>query len=502
MTPFARFWLFLLAILTSGIEDDPMSGKFIIKKRVAQVVCVGDSLTYGPQTADPGGTTSYPYYLAQYLNQTYEIQVFNRGVSGLGAADLYDVDYLLSATRPNQLPILIGHNNIFLRTNTPAEVVALIQSYVDARSANGWVPTVLTVPASAGDPDPDIRAAQFADLAELNDLIRATFPRVVDLDADPFIGQSGGADTTGPYFSGDHVHLSALGNQRIASLVGAYLVTGGHDGGPSAAILPQYGLRPVPSLTGYWRDWNTLNPIKATIYNLHNLAKTRAFSSSFDQNVPDDPFPHEPIYRVHNGLDGHPVMRFPGPAIDALGRFQSGFNEGTVYRPPLSTYVTSTEFQANALIKPTDVVGNDSVKYHNAGVICDDLSQWGLFLRRTAAGLYVPIAYSNPGDFTTGIEWDTPIPVNEWRYISFRIKSGKIGIRVGSQSDWQETPCGANTDLSGHLRIGANPASPGVSGNTNFIGDAAMYSIHNTADDSEDAADGLAVRSRYPSNDL
>src|SRR5271156_3025934 len=77
------------------------------------IVWRGDSRVWGSQTADPGGTTSSPYFLAQALGLKYEIAVFNHGVPGLGSTDLEDVDQLLRNDRPNILIDQIGINDIY-----------------------------------------------------------------------------------------------------------------------------------------------------------------------------------------------------------------------------------------------------------------------------------------------------------------------------------------------------------------------------------------------------
>lgn len=435
------------------------------------IVAVGDSITYGSQTADAGSSTSYPYFVSRDLGLAFDVNVFNRGVPGTGTENLPDVDYLLSRKRPNHLLIHSGGNDFYAAKESPATTLAWLADYVREREAHGWIVTVLTL---TGRGTVDDAASKQA--AAYDTLLRQTFPRVVDAAADPDIGHD--ATIPNPYFSVDAVHLSELGNARLATLVSDFLSRDNHLASDRTAVpLTSFGVRRDPSLTAWFRDWNTINTIEPTVFDLNNIASGRLFRRHLVLAGSSTP----PKESAH-GLGVHPTVSFPGNTVDDLAFYQSS--------ALLSDFFSADNLEVHALIKPEEVVANDPLPYSNDGVISDGATaHFGIFLRSVAPGRANVIAYVHDGDLR---QVELPIPLGTWSLVSMRLAGGMLGLRLGADGTWLETPAGPIADLTGPLRVGRN-ATVGHA----FHGELADLMIRNRYDDAVDLADRTYFKTRY-----
>lgn len=133
------------------------------------VVCFGDSIT----------ARYYPPYLADRI----EMNVINEGkggeLSGSGAARIGDV---LAEHRPAYICILEGINDISGADATVAQVVANLESMVNAAKANGTIPIVGTLTPLSGSRKEwaaDGRAAS----AAIREMVGRTGARLADVEA-------------------------------------------------------------------------------------------------------------------------------------------------------------------------------------------------------------------------------------------------------------------------------------------------------------------------------
>lgn len=225
-----------------GYQGQTASGKFARFKslRIAtdfdrkQVVCIGDSLTYG------GGSVSnltlrqkYPYVLAQLFEGS--IDVMNAGVNGESishmvtrsnatsnatGADGYRWGYRLSA-RPaaaRQVAVFYAGTNDRALGSSPAEILAELEAHTETLQGEGWKVVIVghlysekSSPAGSG-------GVQYnAEVDELNELLQesSVFDRYVDLLADARLQDPEDTD----YFDADKLHLNAAGAGVLAELV-------------------------------------------------------------------------------------------------------------------------------------------------------------------------------------------------------------------------------------------------------------------------------------------
>lgn len=473
----------LLILLTTIIAAtsarcDDMA--YLTPHRPINIVCVGDSITWGSQTASPGGATSYPYYLADdlaasrgFFSWAYDSRVRNVGVAGLGSEDLPDIDYLLSPGQANIAVVMIGVNDFYNASRTAAATVfARVSAWRTARAASGWRVIVLTCTGNTiNDATGDALALAY------DNLVRASGWEYVDIAADSIIGLGG----TGALISIDGVHLAAAGNARTASLVHTYLTTGFNLVAGNPIIATSYGPGRDSSLKAWYRDWWTISTVKTEVYELHNLARPRSFDMNLSEADQDHGAPHVPPQRVLNAVNGQRAVRFPGDGVDLTAYYQSS--------APMSSLVSAGSLLIHAVIKVSSIVASSSTPYVNDGIVCDSLSNIGLFIK--SGGTL--IAYANDGSFSKHA--DASISTGTWVAVSMRVSSGNLYVRVGTQAAWSSPTAltgGVITDLTGALRVGNNPTLTHP-----FNGDMADLIIRNAYDADVDAADGAYLRARY-----
>jgi lysophospholipase L1-like esterase len=199
---------------------------FLFNETRPQVVCDGDSLTFGYQLANPA-TQSYPAQLAVLLPAW---DIYNTGVSGeplgpqTGSAGMIgtapnSVDPLFRAGRSANVCIAWGGVNDLLgiswAAGTAAALEPIIAAYCAARHAVGWKVVLVTLPPSNySGTNAGYEAARLA----YNLWLRANFAPIadglLDLGGSTPYGQL--ADTVADTLDG--LHLNAGGYTVLAGM--------------------------------------------------------------------------------------------------------------------------------------------------------------------------------------------------------------------------------------------------------------------------------------------
>lgn len=421
-------------------------GRIIVKPgppAAPNIVCVGDSITLGQNTADPGGTTSYPYYLAQDLGYSYGLvagkRVINRGVSSLGSRDLPDVDYLLRPGQPNHIILMIGVNDIVSNFDL-AEIEGNVFPWISARVASGWIVTVKTLtvigPATTGQ---NIVSAQWSAA------IRSVFARVIEHATDPNIGHD--ATTPSAYITGDQTHPTALGNQLQASQCAAFMTT--HMSGATIPYVDtKYGLPITSDLTGWWRDWWSVSPTDLSVNNDHGLIDQHDFQNYLGQNgyTFSSP-PHLKCEKVAGDLNGYPTIHFPGNAVDNSAYFISALE--------CTQFFTASSCLAQIVFKAQSIETNAGSLDFNETLFTTGENTFGLALRNTGTG-YKIYAYIYDDTLALKTTAQLDVTLNTWYVASVRLTAGKLGLQLGSGDIWHEVSCGTINALDGLLRVGVS----------------------------------------------
>lgn len=183
------------------------------------VVCVGDSNTYGTNATTGQGTATgntYPGQLATALGGGYTVH--NIGVGGWQIPNLIEdktefLDPLFNVDCDfNVACVMIGTNDLGTG-GTPAATKAELDPYIASLRADGWkviVATLFSNNYSGNDIDDEIIDYNALILAD-TDLADA----IADIGSDPDIGPPDNHDDT-TYFAGDKVHLIDAGLGIVA----------------------------------------------------------------------------------------------------------------------------------------------------------------------------------------------------------------------------------------------------------------------------------------------
>ena len=189
------------------------------------VICDGDSQTFGYQSATSSGSpiqNSYPYQMARMFGDTAKIT--NIGVSGETVATMTtnasgSVDpYCDAAGFPNRNIVCLmgGTNDISVSGDTGTQAYNAVVAYCQARHAAGWRVICNTI-LSRGDSQWNSTKEGYRQTC--NSLIRANWPSfadgLADLDANPLIGGVGAYSNT-LYYDTDMLHFTNLGYDTIA----------------------------------------------------------------------------------------------------------------------------------------------------------------------------------------------------------------------------------------------------------------------------------------------
>jgi lysophospholipase L1-like esterase len=190
----------------------------------AQVICNGDSLTFGSHASKGEGTatgTTYPGVLAMRLGEGWKVT--NVGLPGWPTEGISNhakdhVDPLYDPKlKENVLIIMGGTNNMGIYHQDGAQAYAHVEEYCRARkAAHPWKILIVTLPMAAYPSyakDFDAKATTYDTLVRRN--WRRFADGVVDLQADPRFGAPG-AEFDSRYFDAkDHTHLTDAGYQLV-----------------------------------------------------------------------------------------------------------------------------------------------------------------------------------------------------------------------------------------------------------------------------------------------
>lgn len=190
-----------------------------------RIVCFGDSLTEGYQSAcvGPGlGVTPYGGFLQERLGECGRVLV--RGVCGETTQDMrqrYAVDVL--ALSPHYVVILGGTNDLGWGLSPQSVFDNLVWMYAEAQS-NGILPVGVTIPSLGGLAQGDygdspylqaIRARKAVNQS-LTEYCESKQIALVDLFTATCDAQY---QELAPQFSEDGLHLTTLGYRTLADLL-------------------------------------------------------------------------------------------------------------------------------------------------------------------------------------------------------------------------------------------------------------------------------------------
>ena len=215
-----------LFVTLSAIALSLASGGAIAQAPTAQVVCNGDSLTFGSHASKGEGTatgTTYPGVLAARLGVQWKVT--NVGLPGWATESLSNdakthVDPLYDPSlKENILIIMGGTNNMGIYHQDGAAAFAHMEEYCRARkAAHPWKILIATLPMAAYPSyakDFDAKATTYDTLVRRN--WRRFADGLVDLQADPRFGAPG-AEYNRRYFLEDHTHMTDAGYQLVGEI--------------------------------------------------------------------------------------------------------------------------------------------------------------------------------------------------------------------------------------------------------------------------------------------
>jgi len=439
------------------------------------VVCVGDSLTHGTGSTDPGGTTSYPYHLATELGLTYGTDVHNIGVPGASTHFLPDPDYLIRDDSTNWLVIMIGVNDIYGISNTAANTFARLQAYVAARPAGWHRITVCTLTGNTIG-----TSGQDDEAEDLDALIVSTFDSVADVAADPDVGFSavGGA----PNFDGDGLHLESAGYAIVAGIIATEVPALSSS---AATIEPEYGVVRDANLTAWFRDWLTLDNSNLTdVAPIYNIAEGSVLT-----NYVNGSGTFADLEASDAVFNDRPSVVYPGDA------FLQGV--GLTWAELLSASAFTIELVATVHIASV----SNSISYATDAFIGDNASTvpgmpgLGIFTNDEGGGVTSVRAYcndNNPVNF--GIRETAPVNVTVDTPLRIRVRlyQGLLGISVNGAA-FVTTPCN-NVDVvfTATPRLGMNFSGTGV-----LNGKIADVRVYDNVDTARDAINDAYDTARY-----
>lgn len=444
----------LLAFLLTLSLCQPTMGKPLLKANALTVICLGESLTSGSQSTGgvggEGSTNSYPAVLAARRGLTYDQQVINMGVGGIGIDTLPDPSPFYRRSRDVLVVLQEGINNFFSEV-TPADATDIfdkLQTKVDTIRGQGVRVLVCTL-TKVGLSNPAAQTERTA----YNTLIRNAYDggavdgvTMCDLAADSRIGDSAVID--GTYFAGDSYHLNNAGYAVMAEIIDGVLETSSNR--PSVVVADGTEVMALPHLTGWFTpDWSQRNTSSDEMFVMMNLAARRTFTRYLPENNQDAGGGHAQVTRVDNVLNGNPAARFPGN--------QDSGNDKTAYMQSsttLASFVSASSFFYAAVVNPTAIASTNANAHFNE-IVLGVSGGFGCGLGfRDSGGTKQVIAYVDDG--AKKVAAATAPSVGSPVAIFARLTGGKVGVRVGTQGSWVETASGDIADLTGALKIGAS----------------------------------------------
>lgn len=194
-----------------------------------QIVCDGDSITFGYGLADPT-TEAWPARLAALINNA-TWSIVNKAVSGQTLSQMEadastDIDPLFNGSYSRNIVICMGGTNDFYGAGNASVAVCLsrLQTYCANRQAAGWevwVCTMLPFDATFSNFPVVKQTNANQSIGDFNSSVRLAYLAyadvLVDFAADSRIGDAGDwADST--YYQSDGVHPKAAGDVILAAI--------------------------------------------------------------------------------------------------------------------------------------------------------------------------------------------------------------------------------------------------------------------------------------------
>lgn len=422
--------LLLLPVLLSLCDPIDEDMGIIIRRQVPNIVCVGDSLTYGTGASVPGGSTSYPGQLATSLSLTYGFRVINLGVPSLGLAGLPDPDYLLDDYNLNWLIVHIGINDIYAAGSSAAAAFALLQTYVTARAAAGWNVIICTL---TGNVAPGTTAGEKVIAAAYDTLIKANYTRYADLAANANIGNATSGSVT--YYDADGLHLNDTGYGVMSGIIQPVVGTGTTVRATKASSAG-YALS---GLTGYYRDWVALSPSTAQpdISPIYSLAAgslaTRTFTAS-------GTFPQW----VQSAVNGRPALDFDAASTHFM------VSAGSTW----ASYVTTSAGSIRGVMKVNSIAQNNTTNRNlNDGIVGDASNNILIYMRNNSSPTLGFWAWN--GGTEPYVEVAAPA-LGTWFEWEAVIESNKLKLAINGAALTSSAGNANALDLSGQMRIGRN----------------------------------------------
>lgn len=210
-------------------EEDKLFAYLNRPSSLAQIICDGDSLTYGYDSTNTFSApvkNCYPFQLNRLLGDS--LKILNFGVPSQTLVQMQSdaatqIDTLLDAvTWPNRNVLICwgGTNDIFGGA-TDATALASLMTYCAARRAAGWKVIVLTMLTRA-----DVTGGAETYRLNFNASIVANWQTFADALVDVAGMSQLQTNTNTPYFDAtDHTHLTVYGYGVIAKAVAPVLRT-------------------------------------------------------------------------------------------------------------------------------------------------------------------------------------------------------------------------------------------------------------------------------------
>jgi hypothetical protein len=442
--------------------DDDMA--ILIPRPLLNIVCIGDSITYGRGASIEGGATSWPGVLCTALGLTYGTTLKNFGIPSMGFEDAPDPDYMIKSGYTNVCVIFLGTNNINSNGQTAAQTRDGVLAYGAAREARGWRVVYCTLPFYVlGDAGEMVIMSQFATA------MRAAVPaaQLVDLAADPVVGLTAPYPGSPPIFDAEG-HFVDLGYARIASLFQPYCTAASGAANITASVKPTIDSHLKMMLRGDWAD----KPITSSQVNpriANHVGATRdvgyvTASSNFASYV-------------RASLNGQPIIRFPGNCF---------------YTPFTLTWadlITVSAFTIEFVGKVTAVSATGANAYDNHGLIADGANKVGIFYKSNGGGGAQVQGLSFDGGFKQTAAQS--VTLSAAHRLRLKLSGGTLSLSVNGAAP-QTVASGNLPNLTGTFVLGENPL-----GAPFFSGDLAELRIYDNADGTRDTANDAYDLARY-----
>lgn len=396
------------------------------------IVCIGDSITYGTKSADPGGTTSYPALLAANLGMTFNTDVHNQGVPSRITADLPDVDYLLDGEKQNIACLMIGVNDIYVANQSAQDTFDRIEAYVELLESKGWRVVIGTI--TGNNVGNGTTYARGVALNVLLSGLASPTRTIAAVGANPNIGTAtNGIPQGATYFDSDGLHFITAGNQEIADCFEPAILAAAPVVAPE--IQTSYGISRDSTAKVWIRGRNVIQPNNGQAFTLNNLLKPKIEDvyASYSEAASAAP----PL-RVTVG--GHPAIRYSGGA-DAGAADDIGYH--TFPTLQLSSFISASSFYFQMVLVPRSFTTNNSPARTNSGAFGSSVAHVGLYMKQPNLLIFEQ-------NYDTEVQAE--VDVDQVVVVGIRLHGGMLSIEING-SVVESKACANVADLTENLRI-------------------------------------------------